>query len=157
MTKIILTLFAFALVGCTTPLSVEPNKSFQFEDQNWNLYLPEDWTTLNPTEEVVFMAQNQDQNIAILKRKMIGSSLKEQIMQSAEKDFFDLQVLDENESQWSFEGQVRANLPMRVFEQKYYSLNDKVLLASCSYEKAKTNKSDCTKILNSWVMELNEA
>ncbi len=156
MTKYIVWLCALFLVGCgSNSLSSDEvpaqQHSFRFENQNWTLTTPGNWQVLPAQTQVPFMAQKGSQNIAILERDLVNENPVEQIINSAEAQFFAFTLNKQSANSWEFVGQPGPTNTPRTFWQSIKVLPEKrkFLLSSCSQITDLAGDSPCEAIINS--------
>ncbi len=159
MTKKLALLLSFFLVACgnnNQDLNTEnvPAKthSFTVENRNWEITIPGDWEILEPETQVPFLARNGSENIAILERDLTNQDPAEQIINSAEQQFFAYTLNERDGNQWEFTGQPGPTNTPRTFWQEIMPLPNtrKFLLGSCSQIENSPLGSQCAAILNSW-------
>ncbi len=149
--------FILLLVGCGGAKTLNTkyiDDKFSFGDQAWQVKLPIDWRKLPLEADVIYMARKSDENFVILEREKKEVPISQQILESAESDFFQFEIEEFAANQWKFQGKPRASLPLRVFWQKVHEIpgSNKFLLGSCSYQVTKNEsaQNECAVILNSW-------
>jgi hypothetical protein len=158
MTKKLALLLAFIISGCgaNTEIGSEAappiNHNFQVDNRDWRLTLPADWEVLEPETQVPFLARKGSENIAILERDVTNTDPVEQIIKSAESQFFAFQLNNQDANQWEFTGQPGPTNTPRTFWQKIIPIQNtrKFLLGSCSQIAESPMGSECAAILNSW-------
>lgn len=154
------TIFAisFLLIGCGGDANLESGgeppetHTFTFQGQAWQLTTPADWEILPPERQVAFMARKGSQNIAILERDLVNQNPVEQIISSAQNQFFAFTLNNRDDARWQFTGQPGPTNTPRTFWQEIKTVPSarKFLLASCSQIRDFAESSTCPAILNSW-------
>lgn len=160
MTKKLWLLSVLILVGCSGDKDLSSNElpakvhTFKFNQQTWTITTPGDWQVLPAETQVPFMAQKGSQNIAILERDLTNQDPVEQIIASAENQFFAFTLNDRNGAAWQFTGQPGPTNTPRTFWQEIKTVPNarKFLLGSCSQITESPNGSQCEAILKSWEM-----
>ena len=159
MTKKLPLILTFLLLGCggtTTPdLPSEATidtKIIRYQDLDWQVQIPSTWNLLAPQNQALLMAQNGDENLAILERSVTDIAPKEQILGSAKQQFFNFKMIAEKNNTWQFSGKLAVTSPERIFWQKVEMVPNKntFLLASCSQHAGSPSESFCESILRSW-------
>lgn len=159
MTKKYWLLLVLVLSGCgATSTGDVSNKAtlqthdFVHENRSWQIKVPSTWEVLSPEKQVLFMARNGDQNIAILERDQGNKNPVEQIISSAKQQFFKFDLKDQSANAWKFVGQPGPTNTPRTFWQQIKTVPEarKFLLASCSQHEGSPTKSSCASILKSW-------
>lgn len=160
MTKKLWILCALILVGCgngktlsTTELPAKVH-TFKSNNQTWQITTPGDWQILPAETQVPFMAQKGSQNIAILERDLTTTDPAEQIISSAENQFFAFTLNERSDTTWKFTGQPGPTNTPRTFWQEIKTIANtrNFLLGSCSQIDESPNGSQCEAILKSWGM-----
>ncbi len=159
MTKCLVILLALTLAACGSSKTDLGNKeqpaqkqTFTFQDQEWQISLPGDWEVLPAERQVPFMAQKGSANLAILERDLTNQDPAEQIINSAENQFFTFTLNNRSENAWQFTGQPGPTNTPRTFWQEIKTVTNarKFLLASCSEISDNSNDSKCGAIVGSW-------
>lgn len=158
MTKKIRLLFVLFLMGCGDTANLDSenvpakNHFFTVENRNWHLTLPGDWEVLEPQTQVPFLARKGSENIAILERDTTNQDPVEQIIKSAENQFFTYTLNQRKGNEWQFTGQPGPTNTPRTFWQKIIPIKEthKFLLGSCSQTAASPLGSNCSAILANW-------
>ena len=165
MTKYLVILLALTLAACGSSKTDLGNKeqpaqkqTFTFNGQDWHITLPGDWEVLPAERQVPFMAQKGSANLAILERDRTNQDPAEQIINSAEKQFFTFTLNNRSENTWQFTGQPGPTNTPRTFWQEAKTISDtpKFLLASCSEITDNSKNSKCAAIVGSWEMVVVE-
>ena len=164
MTKKLWLALSFTLIGCgsnedlTSSDIPAKTHTFQFENQNWQITTPGDWQILPAERQVPFVAQKGSQNVAILERDLTNSDPVEQIINSAQNQFFAFTLDERSGSAWKFTGQPGPTNPPRTFWQEIKTIPTarKFLIASCSELAESADGSPCGAILDSWGLVMVE-
>ena len=158
MTKYLALLLGLILVGCggSDDLNSDtiPTVKHEFivDKRNWQITLPGDWEVLEPENQVPFLARKGSENIAILERDITNTDPAEQIITSAENQFFAYTLNTRSGNEWQFTGQPGPTNTPRTFWQKIIPIQNtrKFLLGSCSQISDTPSGSSCAAIINSW-------
>ena len=136
--------------GKSTP--THTTKTISYLDKEWQVTIPQDWEILPVQPQSLFMAQKQDKNFVVLERLLQTNAIGEEILKSAKKDFFEINIKNKTENIWNFTGKLKPHYPTRAFWQKIYTVPGATtyLLGSCSYEVRDQQKNDCVEILEQW-------
>jgi hypothetical protein len=165
MTKYLGLVLALLLTACGNNNSelnsgdLPPQRqTFTFEGQDWHITIPGDWEILPAERQVPFLARKGSANIAILERDLVNQDPVEQIISSAEEQFFTFTLEDRDNNTWQFTGQPGPTNTPRTFWQeiKTVSTARKFLLASCSEITDNSADSKCAAIINSWELVVEE-
>lgn len=165
MTKYLGIVLALLLTACgnsATKLGDEEQPAqehiFAFEGQDWRLTLPGDWEILPTERQVPFMARKGSANIAILERDLVNQNPVEQIISSAEDQFFTFTLDNRSENAWQFTGQPGPTNTPRTFWQEIKIVSEarKFLLTSCSEITDNSEDSKCGAIVGSWELVVEE-
>jgi hypothetical protein len=163
--KLAFVLAILSLVGCGnsgTELGtgdLPPVKqTFQFEGKDWNITIPGDWEVLPAERQVPFVARKDSANIAILERDLVNQDPTQQIIESAQEQFFTFNLDNREANAWKFTGQPGPTNTPRTFWQEIKVLPEtrKFLLASCSEIADNAENSKCAAMVNSWRMVVEE-